>query len=179
MALGPVLATLSPTLINVRGRAAESGKETEMTKRKLFEYGGIAAGVILIAFGAASLVMSINGRNTVQDSLKQEAIVGSPDMTPDAIAKAAQGSRSAREHQAADLRASPTSAIDTGAEAKVLRELHAHPRARGHGRPDLRADGSVPVGRCPERPGRDERRSRGRRRTRTDSPFPTAPATFG
>ena len=119
MALGPVLATLSPTPINVRGRAAESGKETEMTKRKLFEYGGIAAGVILIAFGAASLVMSINGRNTVQDSLKQEAIVGSPDMTPDAIAKEAKDAG-----LPASIKLPTTSvaneAIDTGAEAKVF-----------------------------------------------------------
>ena len=98
-----------------------------MSRRKLFEYGGIAAGVILIAFGIASLVMSIDGRNTVQSSLRQEAIVGSPDMTPDAIAK---------EAKEAGLPASiklPTEsvaneAIDTGSEAKVFAEymrIHA------------------------------------------------------
>ena len=41
-----------------------------MDKRKLLEYGGIASGVILIAFGIGAVAMSINGHNTVVDSLK-------------------------------------------------------------------------------------------------------------
>jgi hypothetical protein len=53
--------------------------------RKLFEIGGVVAAVILIAFGITSIVVGINGRDTVQKSLKQEYIVGSPDMTPTAI----------------------------------------------------------------------------------------------
>ena len=53
--------------------------------RKLFEYGGIAAGIILIAFGVASIALSANGRSTVRDSVSAEAIVGSADMTPAAI----------------------------------------------------------------------------------------------
>ena len=53
--------------------------------RKLFEYGGIIAGFILIAFGVASIALSANGRTTVRDSVSAEAIVGSPDMTPSAI----------------------------------------------------------------------------------------------
>jgi hypothetical protein len=53
--------------------------------KKFFEWGGIAASVILVAFGIASIVVGLNGRSTVRDSLKQEAIVGSPDMTPTAI----------------------------------------------------------------------------------------------
>jgi hypothetical protein len=36
------------------------------------------------------LVLSINGKNTVKDDLSQEKIVGSDDMTPDAIAAEAQ-----------------------------------------------------------------------------------------
>jgi hypothetical protein len=55
------------------------------TKRKIFEYGGIAASIILVAFGVAAIVLGVNGRSTVQSSLRQEAIVGSPDMTPAAI----------------------------------------------------------------------------------------------
>jgi len=90
-----------------------------MTKRKFFEYGGVAAGVVMIAIGLASLVLAINGRNEVRSSLKQEAIVGSPDMTPDAIAA---------EAKEAGLPASiklPTcnvadQAIDTGSEAKCF-----------------------------------------------------------
>jgi hypothetical protein len=53
--------------------------------RKVFEFGGVAAAGILIAFGIAALVMGFNGRSTVSDSLKQEKIVGTPDMTPAAI----------------------------------------------------------------------------------------------
>ena len=43
--------------------------------RKLFEIGGIIAGVVLIAFGVAAISMGIDGRTTVRDSLKQEQIV--------------------------------------------------------------------------------------------------------
>jgi hypothetical protein len=58
--------------------------------RKLFEIGGLVAAAILIAFGVTAVVMGVNGRNTVQDSLKLEQIVGSPDMTPSAIAAEAK-----------------------------------------------------------------------------------------
>jgi hypothetical protein len=98
-----------------------------MTKRKILEYGGVAAGVVMIAIGIVSLVLAINGRNEVRSSLKQEAIVGSPDMTPDAIAA---------EAKEAGLPASiklPTcnvadQAIDTGSEAKCFAQymrIHA------------------------------------------------------
>jgi hypothetical protein len=55
------------------------------TKRRIFEYGGIAASIILVAFGIAAIVLGVNGRSTVQSNLKQEAIVGTADMTPSAI----------------------------------------------------------------------------------------------
>ena len=58
--------------------------------RKLFEIGGVVAAAILIAFGITSIVVGINGRSTVHNSLKQEQIVGSPDMTPTAIAAEAK-----------------------------------------------------------------------------------------
>ena len=47
---------------------------------KLFQYGGIAASIILIAFGAGSLITGINGRAEVRDNLKREQIAGTPDM---------------------------------------------------------------------------------------------------
>jgi hypothetical protein len=53
--------------------------------RKLFEIGGLVAAAILIAFGVAAIVMGVNGRSTVETSLTQENIVGTPDMTPDLI----------------------------------------------------------------------------------------------
>jgi hypothetical protein len=47
--------------------------------RKFFEYGGIAASVVLIAFGAGSIAIGAWGINTVRDSLAREQIVGTPD----------------------------------------------------------------------------------------------------
>ncbi|HYX89829.1 MAG TPA: hypothetical protein VE753_10705 [Gaiellaceae bacterium] len=58
--------------------------------RRFFEIGGVAAAAILIAFGITAIVMGANGRNTVHKSLKQEYIVGTPDMTPAAIAAEAK-----------------------------------------------------------------------------------------
>jgi hypothetical protein len=53
--------------------------------RKFFEIGGLVAAAVLIAFGITAVVMGVNGRNTVNSSLANEYIVGSPDMTPSAI----------------------------------------------------------------------------------------------
>lgn len=53
--------------------------------RKAFEIGGVVAAVVLIAFGITAIVMGVNGRSTVTKTLKQEKIVGTPDMTPAAI----------------------------------------------------------------------------------------------
>jgi hypothetical protein len=58
--------------------------------KRLLEYGGYLAAVVLIAFGIGALVLSANGKSTVKDSLGDEKIVGSPDMTPNAIAEQAQ-----------------------------------------------------------------------------------------
>jgi hypothetical protein len=58
--------------------------------KRLLEYGGYLAAVVLIAFGIGALVLSANGKSTVKDSLGDEKIVGSPDMTPTAIAEEAQ-----------------------------------------------------------------------------------------
>jgi hypothetical protein len=58
--------------------------------RKFFEWGGIAAGIVLVAFGVVAIVLGVNGRSTVHTSLKQEQIVGTPDMTPAAIKAEAQ-----------------------------------------------------------------------------------------
>jgi hypothetical protein len=58
--------------------------------RKIFEVGGLLAAALLIVFGTAAIYMGFDGRSTVQSSLKQEQIVGTPDMTPAAIAKEAQ-----------------------------------------------------------------------------------------
>jgi hypothetical protein len=58
--------------------------------KKFLNYGGIAASIILIAFGIGALIVGANGRSTVRDNLAQENIVGTPDMTPKAIAAEAK-----------------------------------------------------------------------------------------
>ena len=47
--------------------------------RKLFQYGGIAASIVLIAFGLGAIYMGIDGRGYVRDNLAAEQIVGTPD----------------------------------------------------------------------------------------------------
>jgi hypothetical protein len=69
--------------------------------RKLFEIGGIVAAAVLVAFGIATLVIGFNGRDTVTSSLKAEQIVGSPDMTPAAIAPEVQAIKAAQAKIAA------------------------------------------------------------------------------
>jgi hypothetical protein len=58
--------------------------------RKALEIGGVVAAAVLVAFGIVAIVMGVNGRTTVRDSLKLEQIVGSPDMTPTLITAAAK-----------------------------------------------------------------------------------------
>ena len=65
-----------------------------MNKRKWLQYGGIAAGVVLIAFGIGAVAMSINGHNTVVESLKAEKITSeaTTGMNPTTIAEEAKAS---------------------------------------------------------------------------------------
>ena len=58
--------------------------------KKFVEFGGVAAGIILVAFGVAAIVLGVNGKSTVNSNLKQQAIVGTPDMTPAGIKVEAQ-----------------------------------------------------------------------------------------
>jgi hypothetical protein len=61
-----------------------------MDRGKVFKFGGLVAGVVLILFGVGALVLGIDARQTVGDELTQERIVGSPDMSPSEIEKAVQ-----------------------------------------------------------------------------------------
>jgi hypothetical protein len=85
--------------------------------RKYFEIGGVIATIVLIAFGAAAIVMGVNGRSTVRDSLKLEQIVGTPDMNKTAIAAEAKkaGLPATLKLPTADLAGKP---IDTGQRAR-------------------------------------------------------------
>jgi hypothetical protein len=58
--------------------------------RRVFEYGGFIAAIVLIAFGIGATVIGVSARSTVHDTLAQEQIVGTPDMTPQAIKSEAQ-----------------------------------------------------------------------------------------
>ncbi len=42
--------------------------------RKLFEVGGVIAGLVLVCFGVAAIYLGVDGRSTVRDSIKQEQI---------------------------------------------------------------------------------------------------------
>jgi hypothetical protein len=84
--------------------------------RKLVEWGGFAAGAILVAFGVVAIIMGFSGRGTVADSLKQEKIVGTADMTPALIAK---------EAKAAGLRN-----VDLPTVAVAGKQINSGPRAR-------------------------------------------------
>jgi hypothetical protein len=90
------------------------------------EYGGYAAAVVLVAFGIGALVLSIQGKNTVKDSLSAEAIVGSDDMTPDKI-RAAVEEAGLKDVDIPDCDVAGEK-IDTGSEARCFAEymrIHA------------------------------------------------------
>jgi hypothetical protein len=105
---------------------AEKGAAVEVTRsrsglfRTVLEWSGFAAGAILIVFGVVAIVMGFNGRSVVADSLKQEKIVGSADMTPAAIKQEAQ--KAGLNLKAIDL---PTTSvagqtIDSGPRARTF-----------------------------------------------------------
>src|SRR5918912_1902421 len=48
---------------------------------KFFKYGGLAASIVLIAFGIGSIYAGFDGRDRVQSDLAREQIVGTPDST--------------------------------------------------------------------------------------------------
>src|SRR6478752_1007187 len=97
----------------------EAGREVRSEEmRKVFEYGGLFAAIVLIAFGAASIVMSVHGHSTVQSSLKLEQIVGTPDMTPSAIkAEAAKAGLTNVDLPTCSVAGKP---VDNGARARCF-----------------------------------------------------------
>jgi hypothetical protein len=104
--------------------------------RKALEIGGVVAAVVLIAFGIGAIVMSFNGQSTINDSLKQEQITGTPDMTPTAIKGEVTAAKAAQTKLVSDLQAagatikpSPINTpscsvagklVDTGSEARCF-----------------------------------------------------------
>ena len=67
--------------------------------KKLYEYGGMVASVILIVFGVGAVVAGLVGRDQIRNELAREQIVGTPDMKGIAGAKIDTGGE-AREFAA-------------------------------------------------------------------------------
>jgi hypothetical protein len=104
----------------------ERNDRQEEVMRKIWSYGGIIAAVILITFGITSIVMGLNGRDTVRSNLGNELIVGTPDMTPKAIA--AEAKAAGLKDVALPKKAVAGQSINTGAEARTFAEymrIHA------------------------------------------------------
>jgi hypothetical protein len=102
--------------------------------RKFFELGGLVAAVVLFVFGAVAITMGVNGRHTVDNSLKNEYIVGSPDMTPTAIKAEAQKSGVASSVTVWPTKSVANQKIDTGAKARLMAEyMRIHTLEATHG----------------------------------------------
>lgn len=77
--------------------------------RRIWEYGGWAAGAVLIVFGIAAIAMGVDGRNEVRDELAAQQITATPD--------AAEITDGALE---------PGEPIDTGSEAREFASIMEH-----------------------------------------------------
>src|SRR5690242_15293635 len=93
----------------------------EMKAKRILELGGYFAALVLVAFGVASLVMGVSGRNEVRKDVKREYIVGTPDMNKTAIVAEAKQAKL----PASILAVLPTcnvagKTIDSGARAKCF-----------------------------------------------------------
>ena len=77
--------------------------------RKIFEYGGWAAGAVLIVFGVVAIAMGVNGRNEVRDALAAQKITATPDAAAITNGKLKPGQE-----------------IKTGAQAKQFAKVMEH-----------------------------------------------------
>jgi len=96
-----------------------------MERAKWLRLGGYAAGVILIIFGIGTIAIGIAGKNTVEDELSQEKIVGSPDMSPEGIAPGIEEAKLTVDAPDCDVAEEP---ITTGSEARCFAQymrIHA------------------------------------------------------
>ena len=86
--------------------------------KKLFIWGGIAAGVVLLAMGIGSIIVGASGRSEVRNQVAQEKIVGTPDMTPTAIAGEAR--KAGLKNVDIPSCSVANQAIDTGSKARCF-----------------------------------------------------------
>jgi len=86
--------------------------------KKWFQWGGVAASVMLMAFGIGALAIGLQGRSEVRTDVSREAIVGTPDMTPTAIKQEAR--KAGLTGISLPTCSVANQKIDTGAEAKCF-----------------------------------------------------------
>jgi hypothetical protein len=97
-----------------------------MSRGQVFRWGGIVSGVVLIAFGIVTVVLAVNGHNTVSTELKQQKITGTPDMTPEAIK--AEGAKAGLKDVDYPTCSVAGEVVDTGDEARCFAQymnIHA------------------------------------------------------
>jgi hypothetical protein len=92
---------------NVPPKVTPDGRRKVM--KKWFAYGGIAASVILIAFGIGAIVVGVTGLSTVRDEISAQKITATPD---------------AAEITGGKL--TPGQAIKTGADARAFADVMEH-----------------------------------------------------
>ncbi len=127
--------------------------ELHPARRTAAWIGGVVACVVLIAAGIAYIVIGLNGRDTVKHNVSRELIVGSKDMSPDAIRA---GLKEAGLSNVPDI---PTCTVaeqkvQTGADAKCFADymrIHAFESSGGltyaqMGRFALKSDPTDPKG---------------------------------
>lgn len=89
--------------------------------KRALEIGGLIAAIVLIAFGVAAIAMGIDGNDTVKDSLAQEKIVGTPDMTPEQVKAEVEQAKLATEPELPTCSVAGEE-IDSGDEARCFAE---------------------------------------------------------
>jgi hypothetical protein len=77
--------------------------------KQVFAYGGIAASLILIAFGIGAIAIGIDGRNEVRDAITEQNITATPDAG-----------------ELTNGKLEPGQPIKTGAEAKAFADVMEH-----------------------------------------------------
>lgn len=87
-------------------------------KSNILKYGGVAASIVLIVFGIASIGIGAAGHNTVRNELSAQRIVGTDDMTPAAIK--AEGAKAGLRNVDYPTCSVAGQAIDTGAKARCF-----------------------------------------------------------
>ena len=81
---------------------------------------GLTAAAILAVFGTVSVYSGLDGRSTVSNALTQEAVVGTPDMTPAAIAAKAKGA--GLQNVELPVCSVAGKSVQTGADARCFAE---------------------------------------------------------